>query len=756
MSNLNSGQNGDVLVMKRVDAPSSSYCAPWLPGSQPGTDGSQLIEYLAIIRGHIVLILALALSGIAGGALISLLSAPKYRARTTLDIQQVHQDILNGKPSTNPNDGAPEESYIQTEIKILESDSMVRRATDRLKKEPPRTEGGKESPVESWSRGLGSQAPQKPAHDVALEGISVKVRSLGMTRIVEVLCDARDGRVAAAFCNTMADEYIAQNSEARWQSTQQTGEWLSHQLEDLKHRLARSEEQLTESAKETTGALALAEDPSLAQDKLRQLQNELSNARAERVTKQLLFEMAMSSPANAAAALTDGPAREYQVKLTDFRRQLAELSITVTPAHYKVQQVQSQIKVLESALEQESAAVIDRLQKEYKVAQRREALLNAEYKSQIGSLSDQAAKAVQYNMLKREVESGRDLYQNILRRVEELSLMSAMRASTIRVVDRAVVPTVPYTPNWRIDTAVGFFGGTLVGVVMAFVQYRSNRSLQAPGDAAALLNVRELGVIPSAHADKRSLFAKRRFALPPLFSFSDRKHFARPDVPILYQQHSLLGESFSAVMNSLLFTSCNDGSTPLKVIVIASPESGDGKTTIASNLAVALSQIGRRVLLVDGDLRSAQLSRLFKMSDSLGLVELLTKVYISEPKACFPTANHVPQVSLLPSGNIRSFETKLLHSVALQHLMRVIRSEFDIVLIDSPPMVHFSDARVLGRCADGVLLVFRSGKTTLEVAIATQRFFVGDGTHVIGTILNDWNPRRSAHFRSYGCRYYDT
>jgi uncharacterized protein involved in exopolysaccharide biosynthesis len=286
MSNLNFGQNGDVLVLKRVDAGNGTYGAPRLPERQPGNDGGQLIEYLHIIRRHILLILVWALIGIAAGALLSLLAAPMYRARTTLDIQQFNQDILNGKPQTNSNDGAPAESYIQTEIKILQSESMVRRATAKLKKAPARSDGGGDSAVASWSRGFGLPAPPKFKPDVLLDGISrgLKVRTLGLTRIVEVICDAPDARVAAAFCKTLADEYIAQNSEARWQSTQQTGEWLSHQLEDLKHRLARSEEQLTQSAKATTGALVLAEDPSLAQEKLRQLQNELSSARAERLT----------------------------------------------------------------------------------------------------------------------------------------------------------------------------------------------------------------------------------------------------------------------------------------------------------------------------------------------------------------------------------------------------------------------------------------------------------------------------------------
>jgi capsular exopolysaccharide synthesis family protein len=209
-------------------------------------------------------------------------------------------------------------------------------------------------------------------------------------------------------------------------------------------------------------------------------------------------------------------------------------------------------------------------------------------------------------------------------------------------------------------------------------------------------------------------------------------------------------------MNSLLFAP-TEGTHASKVIVITSPESGDGKTTIASNLAIALSQIDRRVLLIDGDLRQPRLSSVFEMEGSPGLIELLTKpaAAAAAPVNALVHSTYIPQLSFLPSGNRHAFESKLLHSVRMQELIRRFRGEFDIVLIDSPPIAQFSDARVLGRWADGVLLVFRSNKTTLEIAMAAQQCFMGDGTRVLGTLLNDWNPRQSANFRSYQRGYPD-
>jgi capsular exopolysaccharide synthesis family protein len=203
-------------------------------------------------------------------------------------------------------------------------------------------------------------------------------------------------------------------------------------------------------------------------------------------------------------------------------------------------------------------------------------------------------------------------------------------------------------------------------------------------------------------------------------------------------------------MNSLLFAR-ERGSQPLKVIVVTSPEPGDGKTSVASNLAIALSQIDRRVLLIDGDLRRPRLTRIFDMEERLGLVELLANATASEPPPLCST--YIPQLSVLPSGNRHAFESKLLHSSGMGDLIHRVRDEFDLVIIDSPPLLRFSDARVLARWADGVLLVFRSRKTTLETAVGVQRCFMEDGTRVVGTILNDWNPKHSTNFRAYKRSY---
>jgi succinoglycan biosynthesis transport protein ExoP len=740
----------------------------------------QFLEYLQIARSHLLFILALALVGAGAGVLFSAMKSPVFRARTTLDIQAFNENILNMNRNASAESApanSPGEAYIQTEIKLIQSESMTQRVIGKLKaqSETPATKN-LNSALAAWTSNLGeSRTPQggnemssvRKEQGLAAIGRNLKVRTLGTTRIVEVLCDGYDPRLAADFCNTLANEYIAQNSDIRLQTTEETVEWLSHQLDSLRLKLSQSEQKLEESAK-ASGLVSLIDDHNVTQDQLRLLQGEVSEAKADRVKKQSLYEMASTGPDQAASGLADGPVREYQMRLTELQRQRAALLTTLTPEHFQVQELDSQIRLLESTIQKERASLLGQMGNDYHAALRREKLLTADYDSPISGISDLAAKAVQYSMAKREVDSRRQLYEAMLHRVEELGVASAMRASTIRVVDRATVPGRPFTPNWPGNCAGGAVAGCFFGFGFAFVRSRSDRSIKEPGDAVAWLNVRELGVIPAAPPswllEPRRLRSHFTFARPVQSGRSHAGSLPVRDLQVqeqlefvtLYRKHAVISECFAATMNSILFAHWNDRSA--HVLVFTSPEPGDGKSTIASNLAITLAQIGRKVLLIDGDLRLPRLSQVFGISKEPGLIGLLRSEgrVQSETISNFVHSTPIPNLFFLSAGDPDQFESKLLHSSRLRELIEILRKDFDDVLIDTPPMMQISDARVFGQLANGVLLVLRAGKTSLETALAAQRYLIEDGTKVLGTVLNDWNPRNSSKFRQYAREYRDS
>jgi capsular exopolysaccharide synthesis family protein len=211
-----------------------------------------------------------------------------------------------------------------------------------------------------------------------------------------------------------------------------------------------------------------------------------------------------------------------------------------------------------------------------------------------------------------------------------------------------------------------------------------------------------------------------------------------------------MAEAFSGAMNSLLFASGAGLST--KVIVVTSPEPGDGKTTVATNLAISLAQIGRRVVVVDGDLRKPRLHDIFGKEVKSGLADILDDTTAIDEavlaEAIFET--QVKNLYVLPTTSAKEGISAKLHSGRMRTLLERLRREFEVIIIDSPPMLNVSDARVLGWLSDGVLLVLRARRTTRDAALAARECLLQDGISVVGTILNDWYATRDSKYGSYG------
>src|SRR5439155_26091723 len=323
------------------------------------------------------------------------------------EIQGLNEDFLNMR-NVNPTVSATSSYYpeydIQTQVKILQSHSLIKRVREKLEArkrpdflQPP-------DRLSAWRKALKVSPPTSESlwrQALGTAAGNLKVRSSGTNRIVEVLCDSTSPQLAADFVNTLAEEYIEENLEARWKSTEHTGEWLTKQLQDLKIKLEKSEDQLQAYAR-ATGLMFTDEKNNVNDTKLADLQKELSQAQADRVTKQSKFEMAVASPADALPdVLDDSTLQDSQKALNDLKGKLAQLRVTSTPNNSDVRRVQAEITSLESALEAERLNILTRIRNEYLAAQRREKLLATSYETQAQRVSEDAAKTAHYSLLKR-------------------------------------------------------------------------------------------------------------------------------------------------------------------------------------------------------------------------------------------------------------------------------------------------------------------------------------------------------------------
>jgi capsular exopolysaccharide synthesis family protein len=469
----------------------------------------------------------------------------------------------------------------------------------------------------------------------------------------------------------------------------------------------------------------------------------LSRAEADRATAQSRYEIARSaSPESVGDVLNDESLRDLQEKLTDLKRQAAQALTIYTAKTEKVRQIEAQIAPLQAEFDAERAAILAHIRNDYDSAVRREKLLADDYNKQSAIVTDQAGKSIQYNILKRDADSNRQLYESTQQQVKAASVASAIRNSNIRVVDEAKPPRQPFSPSLRSNSLVGLVGGTLMGIAFVLIRTRADRMLRQPGDVTFWTHAPELGVIPSA-----KIQGARRL------SNSDDKDSnslkpgrlgAGPVELITWDQSpSLIAEAFRAVLTSILFVGENTNRP--KMLVITSCGPGDGKTTVVSNLAIAMAEIRRRVLIIDADMRRPRMHQLFDLSNEFGLSTLLRDTQSEENPLASVQETRIPGLFALTSGPATASAANLLYSQRLPDLLAIFRSEFDMVLIDTPPSLQLTDARVLGRLTDGVVFVVRVGQTTVDATIALHKRFWEDHTQVLGTVLNDWNPKSAVN-----------
>lgn len=731
--------------------PSNYTPAKWAPAEVIDENPSfGLMDYWEGIRRYKLVILAFVVVGAMGALLLSFLQTPMYRAHTSLEVEDLNENFQNLKDNDPTAQVVPPESYFQTQVKILQSREMIELVIDKLnlmQRMAPHKH--------VWSGLIHHTSTPDPAlqREQMVDSMqkNLTVQAWGESQTAEIFYDSPDPRLAADVANTLVQTFIDESRELRWNSTQNTAEWLTGHLNELQKNLDASEAKLQEFAR-STGIILTSDKQDVAadnisQDKLKQIQEALSKAQADRADKQAQYETIKNAPVESLSPTLNDPAlQNYLVKMADLRAQLANLSATYTPEHYKVRQVQAQIADLEKAIDAERVGILRRSRSDYEAAQKREDMLSAAYTDQAKNASDMAGKTIQYENLQHEVDTNRELYDALLLRIKQAGLAAAMRSSNVVVVDQAKPPVLPYRPNFPMNTALGLVTGLFAGVGFVLMKDRFNRNIESPGLSPAYLRIPELGVIPAAK------LASRRFAWFP----------ASANVPLQLKgagqngttrEHATLAEAYRATLTSILLPTLH-GEGP-RVLVLTSPDAGAGKTTVTSNLGMATAEIGRRVLLIDADLRRPRLHRLFEIPNSFGLTDILR---ITTPLEEIPVdqlvrQTKIPGLCLVPSGPTTDGLTSLLYSPRLTEFLQRVAKEFDLVLIDAPPMLHFADARVLGRHSDGVILVLRSGQTKREAAMLARQRFDEDGTSVLGTILNSWDLK---NFRSpYAYAYSD-
>jgi len=710
------------------------------------------VNYSALLRRH-----RNAVAAIVGGALLLsvlyTLVAPKvYKSEVILEVMAINQDFMNSRDVDPTSNQVTGDQYIETQTKLLKSPPVVARTAQVLGPKVPGAIAAGEGLIGTVRAWVGAPAAATPAEGeaVILKMVNdAKVKVDGTSDLISLTILGPEPQLTADTANTLTQQFIEQAQDARGSSAGDTNKFLAAQLTDARKKLQDSENDLQNYARQTGIVIPSESQESVAADKLRQIQSDLAKAESDQADTQAQVEVSHNNPSEAMPQVLDDPTlRDNRSRLADLRRQLSDLSVTLTPQNYKIQQLNAQIADLEQQSAHQRADIIKRLGVQNSATARRKQLLAQAYNQQLGVVSEQSVKEVRYNILKKEVDANRDIYQSMLQRVKEASIVAALRSSDVRVVSPGTASTSPYRPSLALNLSLGLLLGIAFSTCYILLRERNDASLRSPGQSVKHLNVPELAVIPSARIGNSERIPLTLRSLNGVTALAEsngglsigKSALVDKDMVQWCQDETMMADAYRSAITSILLSRVN-GVSP-RVILVTSPRPKAGKTTTVANLGISLAEIGRRVLLIDGDLRRPRLGKLFGLQFATGLSDALIdggsgpitldSVIRSSP---------VPGLSVLPGGSEPGNISKLLHSTYLDSLIETARSEYDFILIDSPPMMGMADARLLSRNADGVILISRAGETSPEQLGEARERLADDGTPVIGTILNGCDLR---------------
>jgi succinoglycan biosynthesis transport protein ExoP len=716
-----------------------------------------LSDFWRLLVRHKTAILLSSMGGLLLGVLAGIPLKPVYRASTTLEVLNVNEDFMNMRPTqlAVPGEDTDNLSEEETEAILLQNTQLLERVSARLGHDP----APPETASVHWLKWPHLKERTKPSSRetlIAAAATSLKVTNPPRTRILEISVDSTDSQIALNFTNTLVQEFIKQNIEARWASTQQTGDWLRHEIDDARKRLQDSEDALQDYA--SRAGLFFIDDQkqtNVATEKLQEIQQQLSAATADRIAKQSVAELAQHSPPNALAdVLNDANLQSLGARLDDATRQVASLNAIYNPGYSKLQEAQAEVASLQQAFANHRADLLHRIETDYQSATRREKLLADAYDAQAREVSGLDQRAVQYNVLKREVDSNRQLYDTMLQQMKQASIATALRASNVHVVYPAFLLGQPVFPNFRINAVIGLFVGFLYSFGVFLIRERTDRTVRQPGEVKQWASLHELGAIPrfQCGADRTAPMLLPRGAQQRKLPTTDRAlitggHYNLQNLAAICDGHIEIPEAFHSTLTSILFA--DQKHRARRVLVFTSAGQADGKTSVISNIAIAAAANGKKVLLVDADLRSPRIHEIFGLTNEAGVADLLhsKEDWVYWPKLLRQTI--MPGLSIVTAGQAKR-GARGLHSPEFSTLLTKWKERFDLVLVDTPPALPITDARVIGILADGVVLVARAGQTTRDALLAINERLAEDGIHLLGCILNDWDPTHdNGTYRSY-------
>ncbi len=694
-------------------------------------DAIDLLSYWHIILKRRRLIASVLAGVIALALLLTLMTQPQYRAVVLMQVEKEPPPIVQSGGAMPFYDSWDPE-FLTTQYELLRSRALAERVANELDLNAA-TLHGLQDP--GWtSRVMGLLRPQakvepagptattpgdaaallRQATGVVQRGLSVK--PVDESRLVRIIFDSPDPKFSVRVANAVAEGFIASSLERRMGTTSYAKTYLEDQLAQTKVKLEESERKIVEFAQREGLVNTGAEGTSLATQNLTSLNASMAAAQSERILAASRWRQA------AAGALSGDMLAGSNISAMQQQRATLQLQYQENLQKYKpdypvMQSIQSQIDEVTRQIAAETGRARAAVKAEYDAAVAREGMLKNQIAALRGAALDTDSRSIQYNILKREADTNRQLYDSLLQRFKEVGAAGDVRSNNITIIDRAQ-DGWRFKPNLFKNLLIGVLAGLLLGILLAILLEFLDDTLKVPEDVEQKLKLPVLGVIPR---------------LGPKDSVASAS--ANPQ--------SAFSEAYRSVRTALQFAT--DHGVPRSLLVTsASPT--EGKSTTALALARNLAQLGKRVLLVDGDLRNPSLHKTLGLGGQFGLSNLLAG-------ACsFSDAVQVSEeerLHVIIAGPLPPNPAELLSGSKLVSLLTVGIERYDHVIIDGPPVLGLADAPILANAVEGTLLVATSGKTRISTAQQALKRLLAARARMIGALLTKYDPKTAG----YGYRY---
>ncbi len=700
---------------------------------------AHLSDYWKIVVKYRRLVIVCLLGALIAAAVFTILSTPLYQAGVVLDVTRQGSSSLGLGGDVPVELGA---EFLPSQVEVLNSRDVAERVVRRLNllsnkefleaypdlapDEPDPAKGAK-------------PAPPKPPSPRKISGAAFAIQGdadasiVKATSLIRVTFEAPSGQLAADVANGIADAYIEWNIESRFRAIVLSAQFLATEIEQAKRDIDEKERSLALYAKQNDIAQAPPR-ASTSAESADLFNRDYAVAAADRVDKESRYKELQNTPSeNVAEREAGGLLAQLRSDQAKLERDYTDKLALYKPEWPAMQQLKSQVEEgrqrLAASIRDTANKVREAAHSEYLTALRRETSMQAMMRSKQSEALTQVASSSQYNNLRVEIDTKRALLDTLLKQQGEAEVLSRLReqqSTNIRIVDRALTPHRPYKPSWVKNMAIAFILGNGLGLGLAFLLSYLDRTLQSTADVEQYVQLPPLGSIPMVGpATKKRWWKRIRFRRAKADSFP------KTGIELLPHENtrSAVSEAYRAFRTSLLFSRAGG----VKIVAVTSVLPREGKSATAANLAIVLAQLGRRVLLVDADLHRSRIHTLFGVPNRAGLVSILAEGV--EPSRVI-VKTKVPGVFVVPAGPETPNPSALLSSDAMRQFLDLAASNFDHVVIDTPPVLATYDVLVFGQYTDGVVLCVRAGQTPRDQVREVRDKLLRGGVSILGVVLN--------------------